>query len=151
MRANASSALRSIVVAALFVAFAVCALAKDGRDFMAYYDVSNVAAASSNVTLTLRLRLFNYGKNNIQQGAVALYNSEPNPAALGGFPAMKLLRAHHDADLAQQFTISRREFDRWQRGATPALFFLYKDAKGHVVRSHIDLVRRPLAPVQSGQ
>lgn len=153
MRAHASSALRWSVVAALFLAFAVCASAKNGqRDFMAYYNIQNVSEAGNNVHLTLQLKIFNYSGADIRQGAVALYNSEPTPAHLGGFNAVKLFRAHHDVDLVQQFTVSKREFTRWQSGANPALFFLSKNAKGQVLKSHIDLVRRPLPPpIQPGQ
>lgn len=152
MRANAISALRSSMVAALFLTFAVCALAKDGRDFMAYYNIQNVSEAGKNVHLTLQLKIFNYSGADIHQGAVALYNSEAMAAPLGGFSAVKLFRAHHDVDLVQQFTIPKREFERWQRGDNPTVFFLYKNAKGQVLKSHIDLVRRPLPPpIQPGQ
>ncbi len=153
MRASAMRAVRSICVTSLFLALAVLAVAKDGsRDFMAYYNVQNVSEGGNNVHATLQLKIFNYSGSDIHQGAVALYNSEPMAAPLGGFNAIKLFRAHQDVDLAQQFTISKREFDRWQHGATPALFFLYRNAKGQVMKSHIDLVRRPLpARVQPGQ
>lgn len=152
MRANAKGVLRPILIAASILSMVAAAAAKDGRDFMAYYTIQNVSEAGNNVRLTLQLKIFNYSGGDIHQGAVALYNSEPMAAPLGGFNAVKLFRAHHDLDLAQQFTISKREFDRWQKGAQPELFFLYKDAKGKVVKSHIDLVRRPLAPtMQPGQ
>jgi hypothetical protein len=152
MRANAKGVLRPAAVAALFLAFAICALANNGRAFMAYYTINNVSEAGNNVHLTLQLKIFNYSGADIHQGAVALYNSELMAAPLGGFNAVKLFRAHHDVDLAQQFTIPKDEFRRWQSGANPALFFLYKNAKGQVLKSHIDLVRRPLPPaIQPGQ
>ncbi len=152
MRVIAKGVVRPIVAAALFLAVAVCASAKDGRDFMAYYNVQNMSEAGNTVHLTLQLKIFNYSGADIHQGAVALYNSEPTPAPLGGFHAIKLFRAHHDADLVQQFTVPKREFDRWLRGENPALFFLYKDARGKVLKSHVDLIRRPLPPpMQSGQ
>ncbi len=151
MRAKAKGLIRPIAVAALFMAFAVCAQAKNGRDFMAYYNIQNVSDAGKGVRLTLQLKIFNYSGADIHHGAVALYNSEPMAAPIGGFNAIKLFRAHHDLDLTGQFTVSRREFDRWQRGGSPALFFLYKDAKGQVLKSHIDLVRRPLPPIQTMQ
>lgn len=154
MRANASSVLRSMAVAALILGFALAAWAKQGRDFMAYYNIQKVSEAGKNVHLTLQLKIFNYSGADIHHGAVALYNSDPVAAPLGGFNAIKLFRAHHDLDIAQQFTISRREFDRWQHGGAPALFFLQKDVKGKVTRTHIELVRRPMPPLeltQSGQ
>lgn len=151
MRANAKGVLRPIVVAALFMASASWALAAEGRNFMGYYDISNVSSSGNQVQVTLQLKIFNNSKSDIQHGAVALYTSEPTSTPLGGFNAMKLFRAHHDADLARQFTIPKREFDRWQHGAHPALFFLYQDAQGRTLRQNIDLVRRPMAPIQSGQ
>jgi hypothetical protein len=117
---------------------------------MGYYDISNVSGTRNTVQVTIQLRIFNYSEGDIQRGAVALYNSEPSPAPLGGFHAIKLFRKHHDVDLAQQFTIPQREFDRWQHGGKPALFFLYKNAKGQTLKRNIELVRRPLAPVQPG-
>ncbi len=151
MWAAAMRSVRWVYLASLVLALAAQAAANGGRDFMAYYNIQNVSESGTNVHLTLQLKIFNYSGSDIHQGAVALYNSEPTAAPLGGFNALKLFRAHHDVDLAQQFTISKREFDRWQHGANPALFFLYKNAKGQVLKSHIDLVRRPLPPLESTQ
>ena len=126
-------------------------LAKDGRDFAGYYQIRDISEGKDAVRLTLQLKLFNYSDADIRNGGVALYDSSPAHSPIGGFNTIPLWRLRAEANLSQQFTIPRAEYERWQRGAPPALFFLFKDAHGHVLQRQVELIQRPLTPIKSAQ
>jgi hypothetical protein len=135
----------------LTLLLSTAASSKDGRDFMAYYRIDEVSQVSDAVQIKIQLKLFNYSGSDIRQGKVALYDSQPTRLALGGFKPIKLFRTRGEANLIQQFTISKIEYERWQHGVNPVLFFLFTDSNGHTLQRPIELIRRPLPPIEAGQ
>lgn len=145
LRASHLAAMLTILLTVLPVA------AKDGRDFAGYYQLRNVSEGNDSVRVTLQVKLFNYSDGDIRNGAIALYDSSPAHAPLGGFTAIPLWRLRAEANLSQEFTVPRSEYVRWQHGAPPQLSFLFKDAHGHFLQRHIELIQRPLPPIQKAQ
>jgi hypothetical protein len=70
-----------------------------------------------------------------RNGAVALYDREPRPSALGGFPAIPLFRNRQEITLSREFDIPRAEYEHWRIGGQPNLVFLSKDHTGIRMRS----------------
>lgn len=133
--------LRGLGLLCLVFCLSMTALAADGRDFSGSYRISHVSHQGNTVHLTLSLQLFNFSSGDIQDGAVALYDSEPTRSPLGGFNAIPVFHHGQAVHLSQQFTVPAAEYRRWQKGQKPILFFLSKNADGNVFLRGIDLSR----------
>jgi len=127
------------------------ASSKNGRDFMAYYRIHEVSQSGNAVLVNIQLKLFNYSGRDVTQGTVAVYDTQPMRTALGGFKPVKLIRTRGEANLSQEFSVSRTEYERWQQGANPVLLLLFKDSSGHALQRPIELIRRPLPPIEPAQ
>jgi hypothetical protein len=141
----------SICASLAILLLSTIAPAKDGRDFMAYYHIHELSQVGETVQVNIQVRLFNYSEGDIKQGTVAVYDSQPTRIALGSFKPIKLIRTRREVNLIQPFTVSKSEYERWQHGASPLLFFVFKDASGHSSQRPIELILRPLPPVEPGQ
>lgn len=131
-----------IIVTCLVFGLASLAAAKDARQFIGHYQITNVSEEGNSVHLTMRLQVLNYSGHDIRQGAVALYTSDLMSRPIGGFMPIKVLQNTGSADITQQFTVPLREYQRWQEGGVrPGLFFLYKDASGKTLKSSITAAR----------
>ena len=130
-----------LLVAALSL-LPICGLAKDGRDFAGFYNVSNVVEQGDQMVFTLQVRLFNYSDADLKQAVVTLRASHPG-AALAEFHPVKLWRNRTEVKLSQQVVIPRHEFELWQKGTQPALFVVYHDANGQRWERFAQLRSRP--------
>ena len=131
-----------ITVACLVFGLGSLAAAKDARQFIGHYQITNVSEHGNSVHLTMRLQVLNYSGHDIRQGAVALYTSDLMSRPIGGFMPIKLFRSTGSVDITQQFTVSLQEYQRWQEGGVrPGLFFLYKNASGNTLKSSITAAR----------
>ena len=131
-----------ITVVCLVFGLALLAAAKDARQFIGHYQITNVSEEGNSVHLTMRLQVLNYSGHDIRQGAVALYTSDLRSQPIGGFTPIKVLHNTGSADITQQFIVPVREYQRWQEGGVrPGLFFLYKDASGKTLKSSITAAR----------
>jgi len=119
------------------------ALGKSGRDFAGFYDVKNVVDLGPEVQLTLSVRLHNFSDSDVSDATVTLQDSLLRQNTYGSFPSVSL-RNRESVRLSGEFTIPRREYERWQRGAAPNLTIEFQDAAGITVRRRIELARRPL-------
>ena len=137
-----------ITVACLVFGLGSLAAANDARQFVGHYQITNVSEDGNAVHLTMRLQVFNYSGHDIRRGAVALYTSDLTGQPIGGFMPIKLFRNTRSADITQQFTVPKQEYQRWQEGGVrPALFFLYNDASGKTLKRSITAARAILPNV----
>lgn len=143
MSPSASLVSRCLFSVLCFVfALASFAVAKDARQFIGHYQISNVTQEGTLVHLTMRLEIFNYSGQDIRQGAVALYTSDLRAQPLGGFSSLKLLLNRRSADITHDFTVPVKEYQRWTTaGVRPALFFLFKDASGKTLKRSVTASR----------
>ncbi len=143
----------------LVLSLALPASARDSRDFVGAYRLSNVSEHGATVHLTMSLRISNCGEQDLHNGALALLDGQPHPNLIGGFAPIQLLRVHQAITLHQNFDVPKQEYDRWQAGARPNLAFLSKEVNGSVRMQSISLDNReawsdppgkPKQPTQKG-
>lgn len=150
---------RYLGLLSLLISLNLGAFAKDGRDFVGFYAVSNVrplgdspdtslgADTTTRVKLTLTIRLFNYGdQGDIQQPVIELLGSEISPVVAGQFNSVKSLPSRHSAIVAGQFTVTRAEYQSWgQHGATPIVMVQYRGESGRIFTQKVQLIPRPMS------
>jgi len=151
MQARLSQSLPRCLHLSLILTLALTAAtplvqAKDGRDFSGYYAVSNPQEVGGNVKFTLTVQLFNYSDADVKQPVVALLESRPGGSSMGAFPAIKLMPKKLDITVAQQFSVSKLEYDRWLSGLAPTVVVLNKDVSGRTLQRGVQLSRRPALP-----
>lgn len=146
-----------LLLPVLVLALALPSLAKDGRDFAGFYALSNVVEAGDNagkadrtakVEVTLKVQIFNHSElGDIKAPAVALLESGPSHALLGKFGAVKVLPAMHDVIVTGTFSVSKQEFQSWnRRGVEPRVVVFYQNQAGQTLRENVQLSRRPALP-----
>ncbi|HZZ17250.1 MAG TPA: hypothetical protein VFE08_14955 [Candidatus Sulfotelmatobacter sp.] len=133
--------ISAVLLAALSI-FPNSGLAKDGRDFAGFYNVSNVVEQGDQLVLTLQVRLFNYSDTDLKQAVVTLRSSHPAPV-LAQFRPVRLWRNRTEVKLTQQIVIPRHEVELWKRGTQPALFVVYYDANGQRWERFAQVSSRP--------
>jgi len=142
--------LRSSRAVLVLVAFLVCALAtvpvsaKDGRDFAGFYSINNAVEQGDQMVVTLRVQLQNNSDADVKQALLTL-RQNPGPA-LGTFQPVKLWRNHGEVRLTGQFVVPKHEFEKWHKGAQPALMVVTKDENGQRHDRFVQLSRRPQLP-----
>lgn len=113
--------------------------ATDGRDFVGFYEVTNVADLGTDYRVTLTVRVFNYSDADVNNATVTLQDSAVATSDYGAYPSPVSIADRESIKLSADFTISREEYDRWQNGATPSLRTDYTDSAGNPVRRMIEL------------
>jgi hypothetical protein len=124
----------------------IAGLAKDGRDFNGSYNVSNIVEQGDQLILTFQVDLFNHSDADLKHAVVTLRSFRPTPSPLAQFQAVPLWRNHGEVKLSQQVVIPRIEYERWQKGAQPALFVVYHDASGQRWERFAQLRNQPGPP-----
>jgi hypothetical protein len=121
-----SARARLTALLATLLLTAVCAFARNGRDFAGFYSVHDVTKQGGNVHLTLNLQVHNNGDADVRNAIVTLrQNTGLN--LVGATKPIKLLRVHDHVNLSQQFTISQREYESWgHHGGSPELSIIYR-------------------------
>jgi len=147
MRHISNRRVLALCLPCLLLALVVPALARYGRDFAGTYQVDNVSEDANVVHLTLTVKIFNNGDADIRNGAVALYDEQPRPRSLGGFPAIQIFKLHQEVTLKGQFDVPKIEYEHWKSGGQPNLFFLSRD-HGMVLMRSIQVSRALQAPPQ---
>ena len=115
-------------IAALFATFlltTVSAMAKDGRDFAGFYKVSNPKIQGDKGQLTLNLQVHNNGDTDVSHAIITL-RQNTGLDFVGATRPLALLRVHDHVNLSQQFTLSRREYEKWRNGSEPGLSIIYR-------------------------
>jgi hypothetical protein len=108
----------------------VLASAKNGRDFAGHYKVSSAVEQGDQMVVTFRFQIFNHSDADLKGAVVKLHSQEPGLAEAQLSRPVKLWKNHGEVRLTQQFTVSKREFERWSHGSQPALFVVYRDGQG---------------------
>jgi len=116
----------------------VTTFAKDGRDFIGFYNVSHVTRQGNDMHLTLNLKVQNFSSSTVRQAVIVLrQNTGLN--LVGQTAAVKSLADHASAKVSQQFTVSRTEYESWRQGSQPTAFIVYRNAHGTQLQHYIQL------------
>jgi len=128
-----STRARLTALLATLLLTAVCAFAKDGRDFAGRYSIHDVTEQGDKVQLTLHLTVMNNSDADVKNAVITLrQNTGLQPA--GQTKPIKLLKDRGTVTLSQQFTVSKREYRTWGRGAGPTMFIAYQAKGGQWLR-----------------
>jgi len=136
-----------IATAALIIALAAlpfAALAANGRDFSATYDVTHVATVDSqHVSVMLNLRLQNHSGADVTDAEVSLRDDLLEFKSLGVFPLHVTLANHAVANLSGTFTVPAGYMTHWRSGPGPHVFVRFIDAHGHSISRPVKLRLMP--------
>lgn len=140
---------RSLVVGTsigILLLASLAAMAKDGRDFAGYFDVSDFHEQGEFVQVTLHLKLFNNGEADARSVIVALMESGPAVNLRGSFAPISVWKRLQPITMSQEFTVSRQEYAEWMSGPLqPNLLIMFQDKKGKTWQRGVQVTRRPLA------
>jgi hypothetical protein len=94
--------------------------AANNRQFLGLYQVIGKADCGSDVNVVLQLQLFNRGSNDLQIEYAALatpHHVQGNWKRVAG----SRVDAHGSQTITEEFTVPRREYERWQKTSPPKL------------------------------
>jgi hypothetical protein len=128
---------------------AVPAQAKNGRDFVGYYDLTQVTDLGDAFQVNFSVRLFNFGDSDVDGATLTLADSLRPKQSYGAFQAISLRQRERVRLNDLIITVTKREYERWRQGGPPALRIEFTAADGQTVRRRVELSRRPLG--QGGQ
>jgi len=136
--------LSGLLLAALsFVT--VGATANLGRPFSGYYDVSGVQVQGEVVQVTLHVKLFNHGDEDVKSVIVTLLDNSPFATLRGNFQPLKIWKSQQFVEMSQEFDVPKREYALWSRGpGQPNLVILFQDIHGKDWRRSVQVSRRPM-------
>lgn len=130
---NTTRGLRVCTVGFVVLLAALCAQtarAQSGHEVSASYKIAETTDLGSQVRVTLQLRLNNNSEVNLSITKVALRSLMPGPPSPEESVSV-LLRPQGTSDLTHSFTISRQEYDQWEKGGRPRLFLRLQTDDGH--------------------
>jgi hypothetical protein len=117
-----SSALILLILAELLASVVQPLHGGDKPAILAFYQIDQVTDLGTDVRVSLRLRLMNQSDDVLLIDHIALQTFIPGPNGKGqGCSTSTELGAHGSETLTQDFTISRAEYEVWQRGIRPRL------------------------------
>ena len=130
---------------AIFLLSTVAVTAKDGRDFAGVYGFTDVQEQGDTVHFTLHLQLFNNSEADIKGAVIALMEGSTGVDLRGSFPTVKIWRKSKDVKLTQEFTVPKREYEKWLRPpAQPNVVVIYQDANGQTWQKGTQMRPRPI-------
>jgi hypothetical protein len=94
--------------------------AANNRQFFGLYQVIEKTDCGSDVNVVLQLQLFNHGSNDLQIEYAALatpHHVQGNWKMVAGIR----IDAHRSQTITEEFTVPRREYERWQKTSPPKL------------------------------
>lgn len=119
------------------------AQASDGQEVSGFYEViaANIPNANE-VQVTLRIRLTNLSETSLTITQLELQNLSSMPkttaatSSASSTTEMLLFLASHDSrTVKRQFTVSRMEYEQWQKGGHPCfLLTMETSASQHISR-----------------
>jgi len=116
-----------------------------GRPFSGYYDVSGVEKQGDVVQVTLHLKLFNHGDEDLKGVIVTLMDQHPTLILRGNFQPVKVWKSQQFVQLSQQFSVTQREYADWMSvSGQPNLVILFQDSTGKSWQRAVQVSRRPL-------
>lgn len=114
---------------ALVLCLSVIALAKDGRDFAGFYQLTDLSEQGDNYHATLKLRVFNYSEADVAGATVRLSSSLTSDETYYSFTGVSV-ENHDSVRLSGEVNIPREEYELWQKGASPELRLELVDDSG---------------------
>ncbi len=138
MRSMRFSRVCTAALLATLLLTTVSALAKDGRDFAGFFNVSNPKIQGDQVRLTLNLQVDNWSDADVRNAVIAL-RQHNGTDLVGTTKPVALLRLHDHVRLSQRFTVSRREYESWYHGSQPTAFIMYRE-RGKSWERYIQLI-----------
>jgi hypothetical protein len=116
-----------------------------GRPFSGYYDVSGVEKQGDVVQVTLHLKLFNHGDEDLKGVIVTLMDQHPTLILRGNFQPVKVWKSQQFVQISQQFSVTQREYADWMSvSGQPNLVILFQDSTGKSWQRAVQVSRRPL-------
>jgi hypothetical protein len=136
--------LACILLATLLLV-TVGATANLGRPFTGYFEMSGVQEQGDMVQVTLHVKLFNHGDEDLKGVIVTLMDAHPTMMLRGNFQPVKVWKSQKFVSLSQEFTVTKREYADWTSAmGQPYLIILFQDSNGKswqksplVSRSHL--------------
>lgn len=104
--------------------------AKDGRDFAGLYSLSATGESADREAVTMRLQVFNYSGEDVQNATIVLRENHPGGQVLAKSDVLPEWRNGRHTVIEQSFSIPKREYEQWLRGAQPNLLVIYVDSAG---------------------
>ncbi len=138
-----SRVLRPIFICALILFVAGLTLAKDGPDFHGSYHIGEVSDLGEEVRVQLTFRIFNQSGADVV-GATITLEDRMLPKKEHGSLSPVDIRAGESERLSGWFTVPRREYEHWEKGAAPQLRIDCKDPSGKQARQRVPLVPMPV-------
>jgi len=128
---------------ALFLSLTTATAARAaGNEVIGSYRLEQVTDLGPQVRVTLHIRLLNNSAQNLSISKVALSDLHPG-ANQQAISAWAQLQPRQTTTLDQQFVVSRQEYERWRKGARPALQVALQPEAGRTVQRTILLRRLP--------
>src|SRR5690349_15052815 len=90
-----------------------------GQAVSGMYKVTETTDLGMRIRVTMQIRLMNSGEDRIFVTQVRLRSLRPVQSAEE--PASVALQPHASAEFTQEFTVAKREYELWSRGARPHL------------------------------
>jgi hypothetical protein len=106
------------MIAALLAVAIQFAAADNAPQVSGSYVVTQRRAVGSQVQIGMRIHLTNHGTSDLSIRRLTLWDFS-HPEKGGSRVSALTLRAHAAADTTQQFTVSRSDYQSWQKGFRP--------------------------------
>jgi hypothetical protein len=120
------------VIAALLPSVTQFGSARNAPVLAGSYSVVQSTALGSQMQIRIRIHLTNRGPSHVSIQRITLWDSS-HPEKGGSHACALMLRARATTDTVQQFTVSRSEYQQWQRGFRPR-FVLEMGAQANPAR-----------------
>ena len=125
----------------LFVAFV--ALAEGGRDFSAFYDLSNVTDMGDEVWVTVTLETFDHSATDAYDATLILEN-QLMPGEHYGTIWAGFIGSNQSVTASGDFVVPLWVYERWREGVPPIVRIEFTDAGGGLERRFVELAFMPL-------
>jgi hypothetical protein len=122
----------------LILCMSVIALAKDGRDFAGFYQLTDLSEQGDSYHATLKLRVFNYSEADIAGATVKLSSSLTPDETYYTFTAVSV-EDRNSVRLSGEINIPREEYEMWRKGASPELQLEFIDDSGKTCERKIEV------------
>ena len=121
---------------------AVSASAGTGRDFSGFYELSNVAEAPDEVSVTFTVRVFNHSDADVHDVTLTLEDPLLPDQEFGTLQST-FIGSGGSIVLRGDFVLPAREYESWQKGVPPTLRIEFSTAAEASQRGRVELIPMP--------
>jgi len=129
---------RIAALAFLILGMSAVALAKDGRDFAGFYQLTNLSQQGDSYHATLNLRVFNFSEADIAGATLKLSSSLAADETYYSFTGV-FVEDHNSVRLSGEVNIPREEYEMWRKGASPELQLVFTDDSGETRERKVEV------------